>query len=247
MEKIMDNLVYLDWPAPANVKACYTLRQNGHSDKPYDSFNLALHVDDEPEKVKLNRQLLVHEIQQENIYWLEQIHGTDVVNLDGETKTQADASVTRHKNKVCCVMTADCLPVFFCDQQGQQVAVAHAGWRGLCQGVLQNTVASFNNLDSVLAYLGPAISQNAFEVGEDVLQSFISRYPHLNITECFIRGNKADKWMADLYGLARLILNDCGVTAIFGGGECTFTQEEKYFSYRRDKQTGRMANLIWLE
>jgi YfiH family protein len=243
----MTNLQWLDWPAPASVKACSTLRGEGVSLPPYDTFNLGLHVGDDEINVHLNRQQLLQQIKQSHIHWLQQQHGTRVIDLDVNSETKADASYTQRKNYVCAVMTADCLPVFFCDQQGQQVAIAHAGWRGLWQGVLQNTVSSFKNESSLMAYLGPAISQAAFEVGDDVRDAFLSDYSTLEIDQHFVEGKQENKWMADLYGLARAVLNHCGVDKIYGGGQCTFLQEDKYFSYRRDKHTGRMAHLIWLE
>lgn len=253
---------YLDWPAPQHVKACFTEREGGYSLPPYDSFNLALHVDDEATLVLKNRDLLVRKIQVESvqqnpIHWLEQVHSTRVVNLDQSYSAKADAGFTRKKGQVCCVMTADCLPVFLCDSLGQQVAVAHAGWRGLCNGVLQNTVNTFKPKQELMAYLGPAISQSAFEVGDEVRCAFLEKYPDLNINDYFISVEKTAaagkqhsaeiKWMGDLYGIAREILTAMGVKQIYGGDRCTFTEEDKFFSYRRNAKTGRMANLIWLE
>lgn len=265
-----NNIVWLDWPAPDSVKACYTLRHGGKSDAPYDSFNLGDHVADMPQKVAANRIQLQQRLGQEAICWLEQVHGTGIVNADVGNKCKADACYTQESNQVCNVMTADCLPVFFCDTQGHQVAVAHAGWRGLHAGVLQQTFSQFQQFTqtstskntriespgSIIAYLGPAISQAAFEVGSDVRDAFLS-LPHDQIT-CGRQYFKpalnhqnsksdGDKWMADLYGLAKDMLRNMGVVDVYGGDRCTYTEKEDFFSYRRDGVTGRMANLIWLD
>jgi len=238
---------WLDWPAPSNVKACFTARDGGESLAPFSSFNLGLHVGDDESLVIKNRQILSNSIEQKNIHWLDQIHSTQVVNLDRTYHSQADASVSTKVGQVCSVMTADCLPVFVCDEQGTQVAAAHAGWRGLCHGVLQNTVNAMNNKSSLLAYLGPAISQSAFEVGDEVRLAFKHHYPQLGTDKHFVHHGVEGKWMGDLYGLARDILSDLSVQNVYGGDRCTFSEQEIFFSFRRDKTTGRMANLIWLE
>ena len=246
---------WLDWPVPSQVKAGYTLRLGGVSASPYDSFNLGDHVDDVTSHVVANRVRLQQYIHQPSITWLEQVHGVDVLDLsehdthiNHDLPYQADASVSRISNTVCCVMTADCLPVFFADSNGQQVAVAHAGWRGLLDGVLQNTLQYFQTPQSVLVYLGPAISQQAFEVGEEVKAAFVQKNPRLS--QYFIPSlltPNAHRWMADLYGIARHLMTDAGVQSIYGGNRCTYTESEQFFSYRRDGVTGRMANIIWLE
>lgn len=238
---------YLDWPAPKAVKACFTERAGGKSHAPFDSFNLGLHVGDEERRVLDNRLILSETIQQNQIHWLEQVHSNVVVNIDQPYEQKADASFSAQANQVCSVMTADCLPVFFCDERGSQVAVAHAGWRGLCNGVLQNTLTTFKKNPAFMAYLGPAISQNAFEVGDDVRLAFNEQYPQLNINQHFVANNVEGKWMADLYGIARDILERSGIDHIYGGDRCTFSEKDAFFSYRRDHTTGRMANLIWLE
>jgi len=238
---------YLDWPAPKAVKACFTERAGGKSHAPFDSFNLGLHVGDEEWCVLGNRLILSETIQQNQIHWLEQVHSNVVVNIDQPYEQKADASFSARANQVCSVMTADCLPVFFCDEKGSQVAVAHAGWRGLCNGVLQNTVTTFKKNPAFMAYLGPAISQNAFEVGDDVRLAFNEQYPQLNINQHFVANNVEGKWMADLYGIARDILESSGIDHIYGGDRCTFSEKDAFFSFRRDHATGRMANLIWLE
>lgn len=252
------NIRYLDWPAPARVKACYSLRNDGVSESPYASFNMGDHVGDQLDHVVANRQQLAHLIGQEKIAWLKQVHGVHVIDateaITANTPIAADACFSHQAQQVCCVMTADCLPVFLTNRSGSQVAVAHAGWRGLLDGVIQQTLSSFDRSEPLMAYLGPAISQKAFEVGDEVKQAFLAVNPAFD--ECFIPSNHSpqefqssqpNKWMADLYGLARMILRDVGVTDVYGGGCCTYTEEEMFFSFRRDGITGRMANLIWIE
>lgn len=239
---------WLNWPAPDSVKACFSLRKSGRyqphsvSSPPFDEFNYALHVGDVPEVVKHNRQGLSQTIKQTRIQWLEQVHGIDIVQAS-INESKADATYTNQLGQVCAVMTADCLPVFFCDQAGSQVAVAHAGWRGLAAGILQQTLKRFAKPEEVLVYLGPAISQSAFEVGDEVRAVFTQQLPALET--CF-KAKDNHKWMADLYSLARLLLAEQSVSLFFGGDRCTFDEPDAFYSYRRDGQTGRMANLIWL-
>lgn len=251
------NIRYLDWPAPARVKACYSLRNNGVSKPPYASFNMGDHVGDEAADVLANRQQLAQSIGQTQIAWLKQVHGVEVIDaaeaIAARMPIAADACFTYHAQQVCCVMTADCLPVFLTNNSGTQVAVAHAGWRGLLDGVIQHTLRRFDLSESLMAYLGPAIGQAAFEVGDEVKQAFVAVNPKFEVFFVPPEHSSQDpsssttKWMADLYDLARMILNDTGVANVYGGDFCTFTEQEMFFSYRRDGITGRMANLIWIE
>lgn len=249
----MFNIHQLTWPAPPNVKACYTLRIGGMSQPPYKSFNLGDHVGDSPPDVMSNRRQLIKNLQLSEITWLTQVHGTDLVDLDELAQDQigssglieADACTSTVSGRSCCVMTADCLPVFFCDQQGKRVAIAHAGWRGLLGGVLQKTLSVFEEPSSVMVYLGPAISARGFEVGDDVRMAFLCHTAAFN--EYFELSPHSQRWMGDLYAIARHILNASGVTMIHGGDRCTYKEKNDFFSYRRDGATGRMANLIWLE
>jgi YfiH family protein len=238
---------WLDWPAPAQVNACYTVRAGGVSLAPYDSLNMGDHVGDQEMHVMANRQYVQALTEQPHTTWLKQVHGIEVVEASSTyvSAIEADACFSQQAGHVCAVMTADCLPVFFCDTQGNQVAVAHAGWRGLLDGVLQQTIRTFDSNALLMAYLGPAISQCAFEVGAEVRDAFITM--DITLQPYFIPAQKSDKWMADLYGIARIILTNMGVTAIYGGTRCTYTEENMFFSYRRDGITGRMANLIWIE
>lgn len=235
-----------DWPAPANVKALSTTRRGGVSREPYAALNLGSHVSDDPQAVATNRALLSQHTPTEPL-WLTQVHGKTVVNAACTCPhAEADASIARMANRICAIMTADCLPVLFCDKKGTAVGAAHAGWRGLNEGVLEATVRAMQTPPGeILAWLGPAIGPDAFEVGAEVRAAFIA---HDNAAaSAFHSGSSEGKWLADLYQLARQRLATCGVTQIYGGDRCTFTEHETFFSYRRNGTTGRMASLIWLE
>lgn len=234
-----------EWPAPKNVRALQTTRQGGVSAVPYDSLNLGSHVGDAPLAVARNRMLLNTLLPSEPV-WLEQVHGTVVANADmASCLPQADACIARHRESVCVVMTADCLPVLLCDQQGSVVGAAHAGWKGLAAGVIEATVRAMDVAPQhLMAWLGPAISQDAFEVGAEVRAAFVGMDPQA--ASAFVPGQNG-KWFADIYALARLRLNALGITQIYGGGYCTYREREKFFSYRRDGVTGRMGTFIWLE
>ncbi len=241
------NWITPQWAAPANVRAVCTTRQGGVSDAPFDSLNLGDHVGDNPYMVARNRQL-VGEILQlpAEPLWLRQVHGVEVCSMDtADGYPQADAAVAFAPNQVCVVMTADCLPVLFCDKAGTRIAAAHAGWRGLEAGVLERTVAAMQcEPREVLAWLGPAIGATAFEVGDEVRTAFVQH--DATAAQAFQATGQDGKWLADMYLLARQRLNAVGVTAITGGDYCTYSDAERFFSYRRDGQTGRMASLIWM-
>lgn len=234
-----------DWPASDNVRSLQTTRLGGVSRAPYDSLNLGDHVGDSPLAVAQNRQRLNRLMPSEPV-WLEQVHGTQVINADlAGCKPRGDAAVAHRPGSVCVVMTADCLPVLLCDASGSVVGAAHAGWRGLCDGVIEATVAAMNTpAETLLAWLGPAISQPAFEVGEEVRAAFIAK--NAQAASAFIPGMDG-KWQADIYHLARQRLQALGVTQIYGGQHCTYNEAERFFSYRRDGVTGRMGAFIWLE
>jgi hypothetical protein len=238
-----------NWPAPPGIRAYSTTRLGGQSLGPYAGFNLALHVGDDPQIVGTNRRLLRTGLGlPAEPFWLNQVHGTEVVEALPITANPAiaptaDASFSRNSGAVCVVMTADCLPVLFCDRAGTTVAAAHAGWRGLADGVLEATVQALGEGDW-MAWLGPAIGPLSFEVGPPVRQAFMER-----LGDCAEAFQQIDDshWLADLYGLARLILARAGVSAVYGGDYCTHADPERFFSYRRNGQTGRMASLIWRE
>ena len=233
-----------DWPAPARVKSLMTTRAGGVSRAPWTSFNLGDHVGDDPAHVAANRARLCQQLPAEP-GWLKQVHRARVVELGSDANREADASLTHLSGIVCAVLTADCLPVLFCDRAGSVVAAAHAGWRGLAGGVLETAVAAMQVPPrEVLAWMGAAIGPQAFEVGDDVRESFVAQHP--DAAAAFVPHGPG-KWLADIYRLARIRLNHVGVQALYGGGRCTFNEADSFYSYRRDGVTGRMASLIWLE
>lgn len=238
------NWLKADWPAASHVYAATTLRTGGVSLPPYESWNMGLHTGDNPQHVQLNRQLLALPAEP---FWLDQVHGKRMVEAKNTAAAvpEADGAWTRSEATVCAVMTADCLPVLLCDAAGQQVAAIHAGWRGLAAGIIENAVSKFACAPgTMMAWLGPAISVEAYEVGDEVRQTFITK--DLAAEGAFKPG-KAGHWWMDIYALARLHFTRLGVDKVYGGHACTFTEKEKYFSYRRDGETGRMVSVIWLD
>jgi len=250
-----DNFLIPDWPAPAEVKSAITLRSGGCSRAPFDSNNLALHVDDNESHVWKNRLQLIERLALPNQpLWLDQCHGTDLVYVpEVQQAVRADGSYSDKAKTVCAILTADCLPVLFCNQSGSQVAAAHAGWRGLCGGILRKTVATFKHSpQQIMAYLGPAIGPQVFEVGAEVLQAFLQTAQNITHQQEVRRAFKAvdgsaNKYLADLYALARAELNASGVTEIYGGNYCSYSDSERFYSFRRESTTGRNASLIWLQ
>jgi len=240
----LEHLIIPDWSAPENVRALQTTRLGGISRAPYDSLNLGDHVGDAPLAVEHNRIMLNTLLPSEPV-WLEQVHGAVVANADTSgCLPQADGCIARHGSAVCVVLTADCLPVLLCDMAGSVVGAAHAGWKGLSAGVIESTVTAMNVLpQDMIAWLGPAISQKAFEVGEEVRAVFVDA--DQNAASAFLPGQNG-KWFADIYKLAHLRLNALGISKVFGGGYCTFSDRERFFSYRRNGVTGRMGTFIWL-
>lgn len=239
------DLLIPDWPAPARVRACVTTRTGGCSSAPFASLNLGDHVGDDPQAVVENRRRLQALLGCQPA-WLSQVHGVSVVEADPAQVAVADASWSAVPGIACAIMTADCLPVLFCDRAGTRVAAAHAGWRGLAAGVLESTVAALVcPADQVLAWLGPAIGPQVFEVGAEVREAFVSQ--HVGAAAAFVPSVNPGRYMADLYHLARIRLAAAGVTAVYGGGLCTFSDATRFYSYRREPRTGRLASLIWLE
>lgn len=238
-----------DWPAPARVRALSTTRDGGVSQGLFDGLNLGAHVGDEAARVEANRARLQQAAGiPEPLNWLNQVHGIAVhrVSKRYESAPDADAACAHEAGLACIVMTADCLPVLFCDRAGTVVAAAHAGWRGLHGGVLEESIAAMGCEPSeILAWLGPAIGPSAFEVGGEVRDAFVADQAEAVVA--FVPSANEGKWLADIYRLARLRLARAGVSAIYGGEFCTFSDAEQFYSYRRDGQTGRMATAIWLE
>ncbi|QLB19036.1 peptidoglycan editing factor PgeF [Mannheimia granulomatis] len=244
MDKIIPN-----WTAPQRIQAFTTVRNGGVSKAPFDSFNLGSHVNDNINDVLQNRKLLVEKFQLPHMpLFLTQTHSTRVIRLPySGNDLEADAVYTNQPNQVCLIMTADCLPALFVSEDGKEIAAAHAGWRGLCDGVLEATVAEFAcKPTNISVWLGPAIGPNAFQVGIDVIEQFCAFDP--DAKEAFIKDTSTSgKFLGNLYQIAKQRLNKLGIINIWGGEHCTYTEKEQFFSYRRDKQTGRMASLIWRE
>jgi hypothetical protein len=237
------DLLLPDWPAPECVRSCTTTRQGGISLPPFDSLNLGTHVEDEPRAVAENRRRL-EVLLGCSPAWLQQVHGVRVVEAEPQRVPLADASWSATRGVACAVLTADCLPVLFCDRDGTRVAAAHAGWRGLAGGVLEETLRALAlPPDQVLAWLGPAIGVQAFEVGGEVRDAFIAS--HAQADRAFVPSPNTGRFLADIYQLARIRLAACGVDAVYGGGCCT-VNDPRFYSYRRAPRTGRFASLIWL-
>lgn len=245
--------IFPDWPAPANICAATSTRIGGVSHLEYASFNLGGHVGDSANAVATNREILQAALQlPEQPVWLTQVHGIDVLSLDGSDPVtfprEYDACYSSQPNRVCAVLTADCLPVLFCSRDGREVAAAHAGWRGLVDGVLASTVSTFAcEASDILAWLGPAIGPHSFEVGADVRERFLMQWKLYGVDRvdaCFTPQTN-QRWLCDIYALARLQLNAVGVSAIYGGVEDTCADWQRFYSFRRDGDTGRMATVVW--
>lgn len=243
-----------DWPAPPSIGALSTTRRGGVSMAPYDDgaggggLNLGVHVGDDLQAVLANRALLRAHLPAEPA-WLTQVHGVAVLEAEAvEGAPEADASMAKRTGVVCAVQTADCLPVLFCDRAGATVAAAHAGWRGLAGGVLENTVQAMRaaGATDIMAWLGPAIGPDRFEVGQEVRDAFCGRDPQAADAFRAVPGSPG-KYLADIYRLARLALASAGVEQVYGGGRCTVRERDDFYSYRRDRVTGRMASLIWIK
>ena len=243
----MDDWITPDWPAPCNVQALFTTRHGGMSSGPYASFNLGDHVGDNPLFVKQNRAKLRRALPSEP-QWLKQVHGSIPIWVDNNVIVpEGDAALSRTCNVVCAVLTADCLPIFLCDDIGTMAGVVHAGWRGLVAGVIEQTVTEMKKGDArIMAYLGPAIGPKFFEVGEKIRHAFIKQDEKSTLAFAPHYEDNGKKWFADIFLLARQRLAAVGVTEVYSNNECTFSNPERFFSYRRDGNTGRMAGLIWL-
>ncbi|SFU64761.1 conserved hypothetical protein [Nitrosomonas eutropha] len=239
-----------DWPSPANVCAMFTTRNTGAAVTErgaYTGLNLAVHVDDDPHAVQLNRNQL-RQYLPDHPRWLTQVHGSRAIWVDSDSEAlEGDAAMSRYPGVVCAVLVADCLPVLLCDMAGSVVGVAHAGWRGLAKGIIESTVQAlreFSHSDQIIAWFGPAISSQHFEVGDEV-RTIFTEYD-FQAARAFFPGKEKGKWYADLSDLARQRLSHAGVSQIYGGNLCTYSNPEKFYSYRRDRKTGRMAGLLWM-
>ena len=239
----------VDWPLHQLVGTIQTTRLGGKSIPPYSSLNLGFHVGDNHETVQANHQIL-NEFLPAPAFWLDQVHSSEIIEvthrvheLSLQQRPKADALFTRLKNQPLAIMTADCLPILLASKDGQEVAAIHGGWRPLAGGIIAKTVAKFSTSTSnIVAWLGPAIGPSAFEVGQDVVDAFIS--VNLSHKDDFIK-HENKKYLANIFSIAKRQLSDLGIKEIYSEYECTYLQPEKYFSYRRDVQTGRLATLIW--
>lgn len=237
-----------EWGAPPGVRALVTTRAGGASVGPFASFNVGFSTEDAADAVTENRRRL-RALLPEEPRWLKQVHGANVVDAEAVVdRPTADASVAKSQGTVCAILVADCLPVLLCDRAGGIVAAAHAGWRGLAAGVIDNTVAAMRaagaHARDIIAYIGPGIGPRAFEVGDEVRQAYVSS--HAAAHSAFLPHGRG-KWLADLPALARRALDRCGVGDVHGGNLCTYSDPQRFYSYRRDRVTGRMAALIWRE
>lgn len=239
------DLLWADWPAAGNIRALTTTKAGGVSQGPFSQLNLADHVDDNLSHVEKNRQLISQALCISQPVWLKQVHGVQVVNASAaKHHAQADAIYSDQQEQVCAVLTADCLPLLFCNRQASRVAAAHAGWRGLAGGVIEATVAAMKqNAEDIMVWLGPAIGPLCFEVGQDVYDAFVSQ-DH-GAAKAFTKTDSRH-YLADIYQLATLRLNRLGIEQVYGGGLCTYTDEERFYSFRKNKISGRMASMIWM-
>ena len=235
-----------DWPAPHTVKAFITTRAGGVSAAPYESLNLGLSTGDDPRAVEENRRR-VRALLPADPRWLKQVHGARVMRAEAvQERPEADAAYAREPLTVCAIQVADCLPILLADAAGTVIAASHAGWRGLAAGVIENTVQAIRNAGArdVLAYIGPGIGPDAFEVGDDVRDAYV--LSDAGAAHAF-RPHATGKWLADLPWLARRALSRCGVRDVRGGNLCTYSDPRRFYSYRRERTTGRMAAFIWRE
>ena len=245
------------WPAPAHIIAGVTTRSGGCSQAPFNSLNLAQHVGDKADDITNNREQLAlfENNSPQQWQWLEQTHSTTIteVNQVQSQPLYADAAFTSQRNTVCTVMTADCLPILLCDAQGTRVAAIHAGWRGLANGIISNSIKAFCHQlpaiksQQVYAWLGPAIGPDHFEVGAEVKDAFVNDTATGQLNAAAFEPQANNKYKADIYQLATIALNACGVHHIYGGGFCTVCESERFYSYRREAQTGRMATYIYID
>ncbi|MBX2823582.1 MAG: peptidoglycan editing factor PgeF [Gammaproteobacteria bacterium] len=244
-------LIRPDWLNLENIEAFTTTRAGGLSLPPYDSLNLGLHSGDDESTVRRNRQRLQQSVNlASDPAWLRQTHGIEVCDDFSQAQEKSfDAAWTDQPGQVLVILTADCLPVVFTNRAGSEIALAHAGWRGLADGVLRTTVERFSSTPAELsAWLGPAIGPDHFEVGDEVRQRFLDALPDLDVSSAFVPGKAPGKWYGDLYKLATLTLNRLGVQDVSGGHYCTYADSQRFFSYRRDgASSGRMATLCWIK
>ena len=232
-----------DWPAPGRIHAFVTTRHGGVSEGDYASMNLAMSSGDDPAKVRRNREIVRASLPHEPRF-VKQVHGTEVARAGDATAPHADAFVASTPDTVAAVLTADCMPLFLATDGGDRVAAVHAGWRGMAAGVIENAVAAMGDARRVIAWMGPTIGAESFEVGPEVLDAFVATDAGAGVA--FVPRATPGKYLADLYVLARRRLARAGVDRVHGGGFCTYREADRFFSYRRAKASGRMGAFIWI-
>jgi purine-nucleoside/S-methyl-5'-thioadenosine phosphorylase / adenosine deaminase len=247
MIKRSDELwLWADWPVPDHIHAGTSTRRGGHSKAPYNELNLAYHVGDEPDSVIKNRNVLIDHLGlNSEPAWLNQTHSSDIISIEtSPTHSDADGSFTTKANKICTIMTADCVPILFCNKQGTKIAAIHAGWKGICKGIVSKALEQFRDPKSILVWVGPCISSEHYEVGKDVYEACFNLSASLN--DGFNQINK-DHWYCDLVKIVSILLKNAGVGSIYECGLCTYKMDDLFYSYRRDGMTGRTASMIWME
>lgn len=238
--------LWADWPAPKRIRAGTSIRIGGYSKIPFNSLNLAQHVGDDPTDVKKNRETLSYhlELPSEPI-WLNQTHSSKIISIDSTPENRdADGSFTTKQNNICAVLTADCVPVLFCKKDGTKIAAIHAGWKGICDGIIENAIKTFSEPETILVWIGPCISSQHYEVGKDVYTSCLN---HSNLLKSAFKQTKVDHWHCNLVKIVKIILENANVGAIYECNLCTYKMDELFFSYRRESNTGRTASMIWME
>ena len=241
-----DSWIWADWPAPKHIRAGFSIRKGGYSEGQFSTLNLASHVGDNKIHVEKNRDYLINQLKlSSSPVWLSQTHSNHIVCLDNKTiNKNADGAYTTKNNRICTVMTADCVPLLFCDQSGKQVAAIHAGWKGICKGIIDKAIKIYHDTSKIMVWIGPCISAKHYEVGIDVYNNCLN---YLSLTkDAFIETDK-NHWNCDLVSLVNIILKKSQVGAIYECGLCTYEQEDMFYSYRRDGETGRTASMIWME
>jgi purine-nucleoside/S-methyl-5'-thioadenosine phosphorylase / adenosine deaminase len=238
--------LWADWPAPKRIRAGTSIRIGGHSKIPFNNLNLAQHVGDDPVDVKKNRNTLVNHLElRSEPTWLNQAHSSHIISIDTPPENRkADGSFTTKQNNICAVLTADCVPVLFCNKAGTKIAAIHAGWRGICNGIIENAIKTFSDSETILAWIGPCISSKYYEVGKDVYESCLN---HSSLLKSAFDQTNIDHWHCDLAKIVKIILENAGIGAIYECNLCTYKMDELFFSYRRENNTGRTASMIWME
>jgi len=244
-EKVEKFWIQADWPIPNHVKAGTSIRIGGYSDPPYNESNLSLNVGDESKKVKKNRfKLLTNLGINTEPVWLEQEHSKKILSVDEKPiDIKADGSYTTKKDRVCVVTTADCVPILFCNNEGTKIAAIHAGWKGICMGIINNTIKIFDCPESVFVWIGPCISKKYYEIGEDVYSNFLN---YSDLLENSFEKNGTQRWSCSLNNIVKTLLKNSGIKKIYDCGLCTYELNDLFFSYRRDGNTGRTATMIWI-